>query len=441
MKQKFKEICLIILNNFPNNLIPSESQFGKKLFSICKVKSEQDEFNKLKHNIQNDISSYNVILSGHKKVEDAYNLIKSFMDYNIKNNYISNIKYPFFIFMENENFNKKKLNDYYFGQEKKRIDKEEDNEKVSKIILFCYISNNLKGNLMQILNYYHRTNIQIKSMTSEKDIKLKKEEEKKLEYKSEILLKNKNSDININNKYHKFKTKLLCSYIFSFIKIIYIFLFNSKEDKRILIKGYEQQIKANTNKKEFLDYKNILRKDINNKGKNANIKKIIKYNNNKNSIIQKSHHHLIIIMIFFISLVPNNNMIQYKFSNITLKIQGPGFSDVLDPEFINRYYPPHIIFINGNKNTTITSRYYFDKINNTVKLVWNNSIVNTAIMFRFCSNITEIDLSSFDASKVIYMNGMFGYCSKLFSINFANFDTSNVSLWVGCLTVVPNYLH
>ena len=40
-------------------------------------------------------------------------------------------------------------------------------------------------------------------------------------------------------------------------------------------------------------------------------------------------------MIFFTLIVQNNNMIEFKFSNITLIIRGPGFSNILYSSFIN----------------------------------------------------------------------------------------------------------
>ena len=174
MKQDFKKICLININNFPSNIIPTENQRNKKLYFIVEEKSDEDAFNRIKDNIYEDITSYNVILSGHKAVEDAYGLLKSFIDYNLKYNYIANSDYPFFIFIENENFNKKKLYTYYLEQEKKRTNKEEGYDIDSKIILFCNFSNTIKERLMQILNYYHRKNIQIKSnpFTTSANIKI-----------------------------------------------------------------------------------------------------------------------------------------------------------------------------------------------------------------------------------------------------------------------------
>ena len=47
-------------------------------------------------------------------------------------------------------------------------------------------------------------------------------------------------------------------------------------------------------------------------------------------------------------------------------------------------------------------------------------------MFTSCSNITEIDLSNFDSSRVTNMSSMFSDCTSLISINFTNFITSQV---------------
>ena len=61
-------------------------------------------------------------------------------------------------------------------------------------------------------------------------------------------------------------------------------------------------------------------------------------------------------------------MIKYKFPNITLKIRGTGYNNVLSHLF-NRIYYSNIIYINGNQNLTITYKYYFNKIDNTVNLI------------------------------------------------------------------------
>ena len=48
-------------------------------------------------------------------------------------------------------------------------------------------------------------------------------------------------------------------------------------------------------------------------------------------------------------------------------------------------------------------------------------------MFMECSNLTSLDVSSFNTSKVINMEYMFGGCTKLTNLDISNFDTSNVT--------------
>ena len=87
-----------------------------------------------------------------------------------------------------------------------------------------------------------------------------------------------------------------------------------------IIKGKAHQIKMNNNKNGFLYDKNIVRKDLDYKGNKVNIKKYYKNNIKKNKINIKKNTY-IIIMIFFNLIISNNNNIEYKFSNITLKIR------------------------------------------------------------------------------------------------------------------------
>ena len=48
-------------------------------------------------------------------------------------------------------------------------------------------------------------------------------------------------------------------------------------------------------------------------------------------------------------------------------------------------------------------------------------------MFFCCENLTELDLSSFDTSRVSDMNNMFSYCENLTELDLSSFDTSRVS--------------
>ena len=48
-------------------------------------------------------------------------------------------------------------------------------------------------------------------------------------------------------------------------------------------------------------------------------------------------------------------------------------------------------------------------------------------MFHACENLTNLDISSFDTSKVKSMSLMFRGCAKLISLDVSSFNTSNVT--------------
>ena len=107
-------------------------------------------------------------------------------------------------------------------------------------------------------------------------------------------------------------------------------------------------------------------------------------------------------------IIPNNNNIEYQDSMINLKIKGPGKSDILSPSF-NDNYRPSLIIINGIPKNYYSHNYRhnFNMEINTVELIWYNKIYDCESMFRQCSNITEIDFTNFDTSRVTSMSHMF----------------------------------
>ena len=160
MKNDLKNlpVSLIYVDNFPNYL-----KFeGNELFNVYNVKNDNSALDTLYSNIYTKKCLYNVILSGHKTVEDGYGLLKAFLNYNFeKEYYFDNSNYPFFLFIENEKFNKKKLYAHYIENESEIEDLEEGYEIDSKNILFSNLSLNIKEKLNNILNYYHRKNTQV----------------------------------------------------------------------------------------------------------------------------------------------------------------------------------------------------------------------------------------------------------------------------------------
>ena len=49
-------------------------------------------------------------------------------------------------------------------------------------------------------------------------------------------------------------------------------------------------------------------------------------------------------------------------------------------------------------------------------------------MFTNCTNLTFLDISHFDTSKVVKMEYMFKNCESLLSIDLSNFELSNQNL-------------
>ena len=63
-----------------------------------------------------------------------------------------------------------------------------------------------------------------------------------------------------------------------------------------------------------------------------------------------------------------------------------------------------------------------------IKIIFKNKILeNCSFLFRNCTNIISIDLSSFDSSKVNNIYYMFGRCFNLEKINLNNFNTEKVT--------------
>ena len=189
---------------------------------------------------------------------------------------------------------------------------------------------------------------------------------------------------------------------------------NNNINKTYLITG-EGLMKIIKDKNGFFEDKNKSRKYI-------NFKEYLINNNIFRNI------YLIIIISLFQTVLSNNNIkfIENKFSNVTLKINGIGEKRVFGSDLNYQDYPK-IIYINEIKQNRITYTYNLNETDNFVELIWDKSISTCYHMFYECVDITEINLSNFNASIVTNMNAMFAHCSSLSSIDFSNFNTSIVT--------------
>ena len=86
---------------------------------------------------------------------------------------------------------------------------------------------------------------------------------------------------------------------------------------------------------------------------------------------------------------------------------------------------------NFNTSNVTTMEYMFSSCEKLTTLNlsnFNTSNVNEmSSMFGFCKSLTTLDLSNFNTSKVIYMNFMFEFCNKLTTLDLSNFNTSKVN--------------
>ena len=171
------------------------------------------------------------------------------------------------------------------------------------------------------------------------------------------------------------------------------------------------------------------------KSNEKNIRKAYKNIKHKRTIINNGieitfFYPLIIFLLFFhLSFPKETNYI----SEISIIINGTGTQQILSdgtdcdgPVQFNSI--PNKTFINGVLQNYNDKKVYnlTNKINN-ITIQWYYQLTNCNLMFKDLHNITKLDLSKFDSSKVTDMRCMFNNLISLQSIDLSNFDTSLVT--------------
>ena len=115
-------------------------------------------------------------------------------------------------------------------------------------------------------------------------------------------------------------------------------------------------------------------------------------NDNKRNYGKKNlkvNYCIIILLIFYgISLENKRRMICPFSSNITLKIKGPGDSNIFyggtscNQDII--FKSPDEVYIEDDKQTYVKNIYHFEGTINTVKLVWHTTISTCNCLFKDC---------------------------------------------------------
>ena len=123
--------------------------------------------------------------------------------------------------------------------------------------------------------------------------------------------------------------------------------------------------------------------------------------------MKKSYLYSILITI----IIPLFSKIQlniYKQSEIKLVIKGKGNQQILHNDFS---IDPSEVLVNGNLKKSCKKTCNLDNDDkNDVILKFQNQINTCYNMFRGLNNLIEVDLSNFDASKVVNMETMFYEC-------------------------------
>ena len=149
----------------------------------------------------------------------------------------------------------------------------------------------------------------------------------------------------------------------------------------------------------------------------------------------------LLITTFFICINSfiecNRRYINSKFSYIIMTTNRTGKVQIIS----NGFYPlPDEISINNNSYIQIKNEYYLNDTNNIINLTWYNELETNSNMFKGCYNITSIDFSHFNTSKVKHMDYMFYGCSSLTELDLSNFDTTQVErmdyMFYGCSSLV-----
>ena len=105
----------------------------------------------------------------------------------------------------------------------------------------------------------------------------------------------------------------------------------------------------------------------------------------------------------------------------------------LDPTDKTAYYyaEPEKVYLNAYSGRMFYSKPDEQKIKNISEINLSNfdtsKVTNMEAMFTGMSNITSLNLSNFDTSKVTSMDAMFGNMSSLINLNLSNFNTSKVT--------------
>ena len=276
---------------------------------------------------------------------------------------------------------------------------------------------------------------------------------------SNLVKRNERNNINYNTTKFVFEIIKIIKMLILSIYLIFTQEEKNKEKKakkvydKLSLRGYVDSLNFNIMQeiKEIIYYIYII-KDIsiysnnknNNKYKDGNLIKEKKIKNIKSElkIIAFKKIKIIITCILLLNLIYKieskinlHGIFLYNNTEIVLKISKIGIQKILNADNLHGEYPcPSSIYLN-NKDLNLsscTNELYISSPESIVKLVWNEPLNSSLSLFHSCENITEINFVSFDTSVLdnggYDMGYIFKGCSSLISVNLSSIDTKNANL-------------
>ena len=137
---------------------------------------------------------------------------------------------------------------------------------------------------------------------------------------------------------------------------------------------------------------------------------------------------ILILIISNISLVNSRLLkstrnLKSKYSEIKLIIQGSGIQDLVSSSSYSEADAPSEVYVNGAIRSDCEKTCSLSGTKNNITLRFENQMTSCYYMFYGQTNLIEVDLSNFDASKVTSMGGMFNGCTNLEKFTSGNINT------------------
>ena len=150
------------------------------------------------------------------------------------------------------------------------------------------------------------------------------------------------------------------------------------------------------------------------------------------------------ILLIIVVLILKFTIISSYNSQITITIKGKGTQYIVcchQEYYFGGELPDHIYINEELQNISKVDKILgLTKEYNNITLEWDSPVTSCHHMFFTLDNITNIDASKFDTSKVTDMTGMFENITLITSLNLYNFITSSVTdMWAmfnGCTSLI-----